>query len=985
MTMIEDQARALFLAALERGPDQWPAFLDEACGGHAGVRARVEELLRAHQALGSIHAGRGGGPAATVDLALAERPGTVVGPYKLLEQIGEGGFGVVFLAEQTQPVRRKVALKVLKAGMDTRQVVARFEAERQALALMDHPHIAKVFDGGATASGRPYFVMELVKGVPITDFCDQNHLTPRQRLELFLPVCQAVQHAHQKGIIHRDLKPSNVLVSRHDTTPVVKVIDFGVAKALGQELTDKTLFTGIGQMVGTPLYMSPEQAGLSDLDVDTRSDIYSLGVLLYELLTGTTPFDKERLGKAGYDEIRRIVREEEPAKPSTRISTLGQAADTVSANRQSDPKRLRRLFRGELDWLVMKALEKDRNRRYETASAFAADVLRYLKNEPVLACPPSFWYRFRKLAWRNRRAFLIASAAALVVFLALVGLAVSNVLIRQEQARTKDEKDRTEKAQKLAQDRAAEIQRELEGLQAANALLDRGRLYANSRRWDNANAAFTKAIQRRPDHVSVWVERGDLYARLGLWDLAAADFAQERELREPDATGRWYLHALVRLYIGDADGYRQACRRMRERFRGTLNPQFATDVIRTCILAPGADADLAPVVELAQNATAHYSGSWYALYLLGTAHYRAGQYEPAVRRLRESLGGTPDWAGRAISYPVLAMAHHRLGQTAEARQALEAAAEAIDRWTRDRYQHQEVKDWMHHGGATAYWPIAWWDWLECQLDYREARVLIDGSPPQDDPRLHVLRARAFAGLRWAEKAVPEYDAALKLSPQDPQIRVEAHRNQGYCRVARGQWGEAAAEFAKACELRPEDSYLWRCRAVAHFAAGDVDAYRQACAAMLERFETTEDRATAGNVLLACVLRDGTLPDMARLLPLARIADSMWHWGAWVRGAVLYRAGRYEESVRCFETAAKPYRPRSWDWCFLAMAHHCLGHADEARRCLAEAARWIDEANRHEEDDLTRTRPSWDSWHERVVYALLLREAEAFVGAKEKKN
>src|SRR5205085_479371 len=245
----------------------------------------------------------------------------------------EGGFGVVFMAEQSQPVRRKVALKVLKPGMDTKQVVARFEAERQALAIMDHPNIAKVFDGGKTSSGRPYFVMELVKGTPITEFCDQNHLTPRQRLELFLDVCRAVQHAHQKGIIHRDLKPSNVLVSRHDTTPVVKVIDFGVAKALGQELTDKTLFTAVAQMVGTPLYMSPEQAGLSDLDVDTRSDIYSLGVLLYELLTGTTPFAKERFQHAGYDEIRRIIREEEPPRPSSRLSTLRLAATTVSANR----------------------------------------------------------------------------------------------------------------------------------------------------------------------------------------------------------------------------------------------------------------------------------------------------------------------------------------------------------------------------------------------------------------------------------------------------------------------------------------------------------------------------------------------------------------------------------------------------------------------------------------------------------------------------
>ncbi|MBI1917218.1 MAG: protein kinase [Planctomycetes bacterium] len=415
------KVRSLFLAAVEdHAPGQWAAYLDEACAGDLELRGRVEVLLRAHQQPNSLLDAPVPNPVATVEEVVGERPGTVIGPYKLLEQIGEGGFGVVFMAEQQQPLRRKVALKVIKPGMDTRQVIARFEAERQALALMDHPHIAHIFDGGETISGRPYFVMELVRGIPITDFCDQNHLPVRERLELFVSVCQAVQHAHQKGIIHRDLKPTNVMVTLHDATPVVKVIDFGVAKAVGQQLTDKTLFTGFAQMVGTPLYMSPEQAGQSGLDADTRSDIYSLGVLLYELLTGTTPFDRERLRAAGYDELRRIIREEEPPRPSTRMSTLGQASATVSANRQSEPKRLSQLFRGELDWIVMKALEKDRNRRYETASAFAADVQRYLKDEPVQACPPSAWYRFRKFARRNKAALVIASVVLMAV-LAVVG------------------------------------------------------------------------------------------------------------------------------------------------------------------------------------------------------------------------------------------------------------------------------------------------------------------------------------------------------------------------------------------------------------------------------------------------------------------------------------------------------------------------------------------------------------------------------------
>jgi WD40 repeat protein/serine/threonine protein kinase len=428
-----NRAKSIFLEAIEdHVPEQWPAFVEQACADDIALRAEVEKLLLAQSELGSFHEMPRQAQLVCGHAPVSERPGTVIGAYKLLEQLGEGGFGIVFMAEQQQPVRRKVALKVVKPGMDTRQVIARFEAERQALALMDHPNIARVLDAGATESGRPYFVMELIRGIPITQFCDENRLTPRERLVLFVTVCQAIQHAHQKGIIHRDLKPTNVLVTLLDGTPVVKVIDFGIAKALGQErLTDKTLFTGFAHMIGTPLYMSPEQAEMSGQDADTRTDIYSLGVLLYELLTGTTPFDKDRLKGASYDEIRRIIREEEPAKPSTRISTLGQAATMVSANRQSEPKRLSQLFRGELDWIVMKALEKDRNRRYETASAFAADVQRYLHDEPVQAFPPSAAYRFRKFVRRHKAGLMTASAIAFTILLAVAGLAVSSGLIWQ--------------------------------------------------------------------------------------------------------------------------------------------------------------------------------------------------------------------------------------------------------------------------------------------------------------------------------------------------------------------------------------------------------------------------------------------------------------------------------------------------------------------------------------------------------------------------
>jgi len=375
-----------------------------------------------------VPAGAPPAPRPTVKVALPEEetPGAIIGRYKLLEKVGEGGFGVIYVAEQREPVKRRVALKIIKLGMDTRQVVARFEAERQALALMDHPNIARVFDAGATETGRPYFVMELVRGIKITDYCDQNNLSTRERLDLFIKVCQAIQHAHQKGIIHRDIKPSNTLVTVNDGVPVPKVIDFGIAKATQGELTDKTLYTQFQQFIGTPAYMSPEQAEMTSLDIDTRCDIYALGVLLYELLTGKTPFEQKDLLKAGLDGIRRIIREQEPPRPSTRVSLLRAEERTTTAKRRSlDLPKLVHLLRGDLDWIVMKCLEKDRTRRYETANGLAMDVQRYLKQEPVMACPPSSWYRFKKVVQRNRP---VVAATCGVTLSLLAGSGISTWL-----------------------------------------------------------------------------------------------------------------------------------------------------------------------------------------------------------------------------------------------------------------------------------------------------------------------------------------------------------------------------------------------------------------------------------------------------------------------------------------------------------------------------------------------------------------------------
>jgi WD40 repeat protein/serine/threonine protein kinase len=535
---------SIFLDALQKQtPEERAAFLDQACANNAKLRQSVDLLLRAHHEAGPFLQNLRD-DSATTDQPSREGPGTLIGPYKLLQQIGEGGMGTVFMAEQTKPVKRKVALKVIKPGMDSRQVIARFEAERQALAMMDHVNIARVLDAGTTGNpksesrnpkqipstkseisnraehgvsdiassdldivsdfgfrdsdfgtGRPYFVMELVHGVPITKYCDDNQLTPRERLELFVPVCQAIQHAHQKGIIHRDIKPSNVMITLYDGKPVAKVIDFGVAKATEQKLTERSLFTQYGTMVGTLEYMSPEQAEMSALGVDTRSDIYSLGVLLYELLTGTTPLSHKQVREAAYGEILRMIKEEEPPKPSTRLSDSGAALASISAQRHMQPAELTKLVRGELDWIVMKCLEKDRNRRYETASAIAADVQRYLRDEPVQACPPSAAYRVRKFARRNKVALVMAAVVAAAL---LIGTAVSAWQAVEAHRARRDADGRLESEEQALENEKQARAREQQSLYFHRIALAHQELLA-----DNLGRAL-KLLDECPDDLRDW-------------------------------------------------------------------------------------------------------------------------------------------------------------------------------------------------------------------------------------------------------------------------------------------------------------------------------------------------------------------------------------------------------------------------------------------------------------------------------------------------
>ncbi len=889
MNFESGSARTLFQDAVEKiPPEQWPQFVESACHGDEPLRREVLRLLQAHAQVDSFMAQPVGGlpaaMAATIYMPqisdmpqVSERPGQTIGPYKLLEQIGEGGFGVVFMAEQTQPFRRKVALKVLKPGVDTRQVIARFEAERQALALMDHINIARVIDAGATDAGRPYFVMELVNGIPITDYCDQARLTTRERLELFVAICRAVQHAHQKGIIHRDLKPSNVLVTLHDGTPLVKVIDFGIAKATGQQLTEKTLFTGFGQLIGTPMYMSPEQAALSHIDVDTRSDVYSLGVLLFYLLSGTTPFDKETLSKASFDELRRIIREDEPPCPSARISTLeAHALSTVSGKRGIDELQFKRLLVGELDWVVMKALEKDRNRRYETASAFAADIDRYLKDEPVEACPPSMMYRVRKMARRNKVA--LAVAGLVLFFLVVLGSGIGWA-VRDQAARTSE----TVRAVSLALDEADYFEQRgtwpdaLAAAQRAKTLVDS----------QSGDEGLRARVRQRKDDLAMVLRLEEIRLEMAAVKNDEFDWSLGDHLYA-DA----FRNYGIDVEVGEsADVARQIP-------AGPVQVEFVAALDHWAWVRRTISRDDPGWKRLLAVASAADPDPW-------RNHIRKALTDRDFKALKELQASAPLGDHMHPSEIIL------LNTIIMSREVWDVLREAQRRRPNDFWLNHTLG--MHFAQANPP------QWSESLGFYRAALAVRPESPG-----VLLNLGNVLAGIGRLDEAIAANEQAIRINPD----YASAHNNLGKTLAAKGALDDAITAFRQAISLKPDYTMAHYNLGTTFFLKGEFD---EAVAALREAVRLKpHDAAAVHNNLGNALKKTGALDEAEDAFRTAiRLQPDQAQAYNGLGGLLCDDRANYDGAIAAFRRAIE-LRPDEADF------HHNLGRALTEKGDLDEA-------------------------------------------------
>jgi tetratricopeptide (TPR) repeat protein/tRNA A-37 threonylcarbamoyl transferase component Bud32 len=932
-----------------------------------------------------------------------ERPGTRIGGrYKLLQQIGEGGMGAVFMAEQETPVRRRVALKIVKPGMDTRQVVARFEAERQALAMMDHPNIARALDGGATETGRPYFVMELVQGVPITDYCDKQQLTPRERLELFVPVCHALQHAHQKGIIHRDVKPSNVLVAICDGTPVPKVIDFGVAKALHQRLTEKTLFTQFGGVVGTFEYMSPEQADSDVFAADTRSDVYSLGVLLYELLTGTTPLQRKDVQEAGWAEMLRLIREAEPPKPSTRISQSGDALAGISSRRHTEPHKLERLLKGDLDWIALKA-EKDRSRRYETASALAKDVERHLADEPVEACPPSAGYRLRQLARRYRRPLAVAAA----VFMSLsIGLALATAgwarAGRDRDAAVKSRAAEAEQRQKaedaLALAERRRIAAEADALQAnvignfMTVMLTSADPYQHPGRDVTVRQVLDSATKKLDDGQLASQPEAEGLARLAVGrtylELSLLVPAEKQVVAALEQVRRLYgtPHRFVAgtlLTLADVrfkqGRFNEAGSLLREALAmesefGVQRDHLRSDILNSLALIaqargdhPAAERLLREVLEYVRKRPgADDEGVAIVLLNLSRTLLAMEKLDEAestcreVLRILHRLSGDqhPDVARvQAVLADILLTKGDRQGAADLRREAFEAYRKT---WGDDHSLTVEMAGWladlltvMDDRAASKKLLAEHYSRLQAlpsssatsQFPLVERLVsLYDGNSPPDQAAVWKSRLRVLFPL-WIDEQISRINHVVRDRPDDPQPL----RARGLLHGRASRFKAAAADWARATEVRPSEDLQWYMLSCLLAYLDDTEAYKSACESALTLFGDSDSYVANVRIAGACALlaypgQDSTrLRQMAaRALAVAKSTGTDVPWAEFTAAVVEYRSGdgHYELALQHVAQARPAIRHEEMEVALdllRCMALHRMGRLDEARAAYKDAA------------------------------------------------
>lgn len=990
---------ALFAAALPLTAGEREAFLARECGDDHALRARVEALLRADSEAGDFMERPPGDPDSRTVRAIGEKPGDRIGRYRLLQQIGEGGAGVVFMAEQEEPVRRRVALKIIKPGMDTKSVIARFEAERQALALMDHPNIAKVFDAGATESGRPFFVMELIRGVRITDYCDRNSLTTEERLGLFVQVCQAVQHAHQKGIIHRDLKPSNILVTGTvEGEPLPVVIDFGIAKATtNQRLTDKTLFTAFEMLIGTPAYMSPEQAALSSVDVDTRTDIYSLGVLLYELVTGSTPFDGGALLRAGLDEIRRVIREVEPAPPSTRLSTMvATDLSTIAQHRRSEPPNLIRSVRGDLDWIVMKSLEKDRTRRYETANGLALDVKRFLANETVSARPCSKLYKFQKAVQRNKLLSVgIGIIAALIVTtLAVVTASLANERRARLKAQTEEARSRqitrflenmlegvgpsvargrnTEMLREILDKTAQHIGDQVGDQPTVEAEMRRlmGRLYLELGNYDGAEAMARTALSlHRRLTGSGSAEAASTLNELGmaLWKqrkLAEAESAYQESLAirrnlfgNAHADVAATLNNLGAVYrrqkkLAESEALTRESLAIRQTLFGSEHLDVADSLRNLCIVL-GDRGQRAEAERVAREMLAmrrRLLGNDHPLvaaaladlaWVLGQNSAESETLETEAFAIQRKVLGD-DHPDVAKSIYILGDGMRRSGKLVESHAVLSAALSIQRKLLGD--DHPDVLATLAGLAATLEKER---NWAEAELVRRQAlklrRKLFSDNDSQtlaeEEGLVRALREQGKLG-----EAERQLEAALTPSVSRTPASVGLLFLRADLMGRQGRWEEAAAATARCMEHQPSEHYHYHMLAPLLVVTHNGPAYARTCQMALARFSSTSNPYWAQRIAVDCLLLPNPDVDLRMVDKLADIAVTRgigetealpyFHLS---KAMSSYRLGRHDEALSWAgkaQDSASAYAS-AHACAVMAMAHWQLGRHADARAFLSK--------------------------------------------------